>query len=39
MNGAIERWLVFAREDLCMAELALAEGIFNQVCFHAQQCV
>ena len=22
-----------------MAELALAEGIFNQVCFHAQQCV
>ena len=39
MNGAIERWLVFAREDLRMAELALAEGIFNQVCFHAQQCV
>ncbi len=39
MNAAIERWLVFAREDLRMAELALAEGIFNQVCFHAQQCV
>jgi HEPN domain-containing protein len=39
MNGAIERWLVFAREDLRMAELALAEGILNQVCFHAQQCV
>ena len=39
MNGAIERWLVFAREDLRMDELALAEGILNQVCFHAQQCV
>ncbi len=32
MNGTIERWLAFAREDLRMAELALAEGIFNQVC-------
>lgn len=39
MNEAVDRWLVFAREDLRMAELALAEGIFNQVCFHAQQCV
>jgi HEPN domain-containing protein len=39
MNEAIERWLAFAREDLRVAELALAEGIFNQVCFHAQQCV
>jgi HEPN domain-containing protein len=39
MNGAIERWLAFAREDLRMAELALPEGLFNQVCFHAQQCV
>jgi len=39
MNEAIDRWLVFAREDLRMAELALADGIFNQACFHAQQCV
>ena len=39
MNEASERWLAFAREDLRMAELALSEGIFNQVCFHAQQCV
>jgi HEPN domain-containing protein len=39
MNEASNRWLVFAREDLRMAELALAEDIFNQVCFHAQQCV
>jgi len=39
MNETAERWLAFAREDLRVAELALAEGIFNQVCFHAQQCV
>lgn len=34
-----ERWLFFANQDLRMAELALAEGLHNQVCFHAQQCV
>jgi HEPN domain-containing protein len=39
MNETSERWLAFARDDLRMAELALAEGILNQVCFHAQQCV
>ncbi len=39
MNEATERWLVFARQDLRMAELALADGVFNQVCFHGQQCV
>ena len=39
MNEITERWLAFAREDLRMAELALAENILNQVCFHAQQCV
>lgn len=33
-----ERWLTFADEDLRMAELALREGLYNQVCFHAQQC-
>ena len=38
MNEAVEHWIAFAHEDLRMAELALAEGIFNQVCFHAQQC-
>jgi len=32
------RWLGFASEDLRMAELALQAGLFNQVCFHAQQC-
>lgn len=32
------RWLTFAAQDLRMAELALQEGLFNQACFHAQQC-
>lgn len=33
------RWLVFAHEDLALAELALQNGIVNQACFHAQQGV
>jgi HEPN domain-containing protein/predicted nucleotidyltransferase len=33
------RWLTFAYEDLRMADLALENEIFNQACFHAQQCV
>jgi HEPN domain-containing protein len=37
MNGS-ESWLRFAREDIRMAELALAEGLYTQVCFHSQQC-
>ncbi len=39
MNAAGDRWFEFARQDLQMAELALREGIYNQVCFHSQQCV
>jgi HEPN domain-containing protein len=39
MNATRDPWLTFARDDLRMAELALSDGIFNQVCFHAQQCV
>lgn len=39
MSAARDPWLTFAQEDLRMAELALVDGIFNQVCFHAQQCV
>jgi HEPN domain-containing protein len=39
MNAAGERWLEFSRQDLQMAELAFKEGIYNQVCFHCQQCV
>jgi HEPN domain-containing protein len=38
MSGEGERWLTFAREDLRMAELAMSEGLYNQVCFHCQQC-
>src|SRR5215510_15878507 len=33
-----QRWLTFAEQDLRMAELALGAEIFNQTCFHAQQC-
>lgn len=33
------RWLAFADEDLRVAELALRSEIFNQACFHSQQCV
>ena len=39
MHERAERWLAFAREDLRMAELAMAEALWNQVCFHAQQGV
>ena len=37
MQAESERWLQFAGEDLQMAELALQEGIYKQVCFHSQQ--
>lgn len=33
-----ENWLKFAFDDLHSAELLWAAGIFNMVCFHAQQC-
>lgn len=32
------RWLQFAREDLTVGRLAHGEGLYNQACFHAQQC-
>jgi len=38
-NKEYSKWIMFAEEDLKMAELALKEGIYNQVCFHSQQCV
>ena len=38
MNEEHERWLAFACDDLRMAELALGEALYNQVCFHCQQC-
>lgn len=34
-----EAWLRFAREDLRIAELAMQDSLYNQVCFHSQQCV
>ena len=39
MSGLPDRWLIFAREDLAVAKIVLDEGIYNQACFHAQQCV
>jgi len=39
MKEEAKKWIDFAGEDLSMAELALREGINNQVCFHSQQCV
>jgi HEPN domain-containing protein len=38
MNETSGRWLAFAKEDLRMAELAMREELYNQVCFHCQQC-
>ncbi len=38
MNAEYERWLAFARDDLRMAELVMTENLYNQVCFHVQQC-
>lgn len=32
------RWLAFAREDLSVGRLALEASVYNQACFHAQQC-
>jgi HEPN domain-containing protein len=39
MTREYEIWLAFAEEDLKMARLAIGEGLFCQVCFHAEQCV
>lgn len=38
MRDLAKAWLDFARDDLRMAELAFKEAIYNQACFHAQQC-
>ena len=34
-----DRWLGFARQDLRVAELAMGDELYNQVCFHSEQCV
>lgn len=38
MNVQSRRWIQFAGQDLRMAELAMTEQLYNQVCFHCQQC-
>jgi len=38
MNESAERWLGFAHEDLASAKSVLRDEIYNQVCFHSQQC-
>ena len=38
MSEAVD-WIRFAREDLRVAEWAFSAQIYNQACFHAQQCV
>jgi len=39
MKENAERWLSFAREDLAAAKSVARDSLFNQVCFHCQQCV
>jgi HEPN domain-containing protein len=39
MNEQAKAWATFAREDLRVAELTYEAEIWNQACFHAQQCV
>ena len=39
MSEPADAWVAFAREDMRMAELAYADAIWNQTCFHVQQCV
>ena len=39
MNAQAERWLGFAQSDLAAARVVFDAGLYNQVCFHAQQCV
>lgn len=39
MSEPANAWVAFAREDKRMAELAYGDGIWNQACFHVQQCV
>ena len=36
--SAPDAWMKYASEDLRVAEWAYAEKIYNQVCFHSQQC-
>lgn len=39
MSDLTKQWLAFAQDDLSVADLAFAVGIYTQACFHGQQCV
>lgn len=39
MRDERDTWLRFAKEDLRMAELAMKDELWNQVCFHSQQSI
>ena len=40
MTGKLpELWLQYAADDLKSAKVLLSEGVYNIVCFHAQQAV
>ncbi len=39
MKEQTKQWLSLADEDLRVAEIIHKNGIYNQVCFHAQQVV
>ncbi len=39
MKDPTSYWISFAEEDLKVADLAFHNQIYNQACFHAQQCV
>lgn len=38
MKGRHRNYLIFADEDLKSAKVLLKERLYNQVCFHCQQC-
>jgi HEPN domain-containing protein len=38
MRDLSERWLLFAGQDLRMAELAMTEDLYGQACLHCQLC-
>ena len=39
MKEQAKAWITFAHEDLQVADMTFDAGIWNQACFHAQQCV
>ncbi len=39
MNKFSLRWLIYAEEDLKTAQILLRERLYNQICFHSQQCI